>query len=235
MDQLYPMRQEMMRRQQAQNEAAARQQDQQSQSTSMAMAEKKDPVQHEMMNQPQSQQEHTARHQEPSTSISTHSYFLGEHNQGDEEREAEKEADNSERSAAHRRAEDEQEMRQHDNVLAGERWQATRRDDRARPEDELTSYLWEKAKKEKAQLKQSADKRRREESSSSSTMSSPTKPPPSQRRRERSSTASANVPSITNVELINHLTNDSKVLTTISRSAWAGLKTVKKGRAKIRF
>jgi hypothetical protein len=201
------MRQEMMRRQQAQNEAAARQQDQQSQSTSMAMAEKKDPVQHEMMNQPQAQQEHAARHQEPSTSISTHSYFLGEHNQGDEEREAEKEADNSERSAAHRRAEDEQEMRQHDNVLAGERWQATRRDDRARPEDELTSYLWEKAKKEKAQLKQSADKRRREESSSSSTMSSPTKPPPSQRRRERSSTASANVPSITNVELINHMSS----------------------------
>ncbi len=90
MDQLYPMRQEMMRRQQAQNEAAERQQDQQNQSTSMAMAEKKDPVQHEMMNQPEAEHEHGARHQEPSTSISTHSYFLVEHNQGDEEREAEK-------------------------------------------------------------------------------------------------------------------------------------------------
>jgi hypothetical protein len=123
------------------------QQDQQSQSTSMAMAEKKDPVQHEMMNQSQAQQQHAARHQEPSTSISTHSYFFVEHNQGDEEREAEKEADNSERSAALKRAEFEQKMRQHDNVLAGERWQATRRDDRARPEDELTLYLWEKAKK----------------------------------------------------------------------------------------
>jgi hypothetical protein len=36
-------------------------------------------------------------------------------------------------------------------------------------------------------------------------MSSPTKPPPSQRRREGSATASSNVPSITNVELINHM------------------------------
>ena len=56
-------------------------------------------------------------------------------------------------------------------------------------------------------MKQSADKRRREESSSSSAMSSPTKPPPSQRRRERSSTVIANVPSITNVELINHMSS----------------------------
>ena len=58
-----------------------------------------------MINKPQAQHEHAARHQEPSTSISTHSYFLVEHNQGEEEREAEKEVNNSERSAAHRRAE----------------------------------------------------------------------------------------------------------------------------------
>ena len=45
MDQLYPMRQEMMRWLQTQNELAARQQDQQSQSTSTPMAEKNDPVQ----------------------------------------------------------------------------------------------------------------------------------------------------------------------------------------------
>ncbi len=57
----------MIRRQQAQNEAAARQQVPQSQSTSMAMAEKKNPVQHEMINQPQAQI--AVRDQEPSKKL----------------------------------------------------------------------------------------------------------------------------------------------------------------------
>jgi hypothetical protein len=94
----------------------------------------------EMINQPQAQHEHAARHQEPSTSISTHSYFLVEHNQGEEEREAEKEVNNSERSAAHRRAEYGQERWQCDNVLADERWQATvgKRKKRERPEEEVS-------------------------------------------------------------------------------------------------
>lgn len=168
------------------------------------------------MMQEQHHQSMSASHQ-----VSTSS-SVKKHNQGVEKRQAERDSNfvdrlHAQKKAERRRAYAVSESRQNrqgwENVIAGERWQATRRDNSTRPEDELTSYLWEKDKKEKDQKKQSADKRRREESSSSSATSSPTKPPASQRRREGPATASANVPAITNNDLINHMSQTGLLYT----------------------
>jgi hypothetical protein len=137
------------------------------------------------------------------------------------ESEAARDASIAERNYAEKRDE-----RDRMEVLAGERWQQSRRTDTRldSAQDDLNSYFSQKAQKEKEKEKQKHDehqRRQREEQQrfevekkkrfrSPSSSQSPVKPPPSQRRRIEPAPGTSTLASASTIqECEDHLLNVS--------------------------
>jgi hypothetical protein len=213
-DQLYPMRQEWLRQKQS--------------------AQQKQQQHHQHLEEPQPQ--HQPQQHRQSSLASAQASTLEvvdqwssyeEHYRGVAESEAARDASIAERNYAEKRDENDRM-----EVLAGERWQQSRRTDTTldSAQDDLNSYFSQKAQKEKEKEKQKHDehqRRQREEQQifevekkkrfrSPSSSQSPVKPPSSQRRRieptpgtSTSASASASASASTIQECEDHLLNVS--------------------------
>ena len=204
-DQLYPMRQEWLR----QKQSAQQQQEEH-------LKPQKQPQQ---QHQPQGHRQGSPSPQASSTSGVVDNWSSHEeYYRGVAESEAERNASIAERNYAEKRDESDRM-----EVLAGERWQQSRRTDTTldSAQDDLNSYFSQKARKEKEKEKEKYDEHQRQQREeqqkfevekkkrfrSPSSSQSPVKPPSSQRRRMEATSTSTSASAIQ--ECAGHLLNVS--------------------------